>query len=258
MFTGGLIATLDGEIGDTNHRQVENVDGFTVMSVLEIQRKSTIDDMFITGQGAYQRLVEVERVKIGDKEWSTQNDSIIRIGPHHGIDLFRNDEIDDKKSNNQKLDAGDGENSTISVEKGTKKVTELFDVWGIDSEFIIVGKEYYRNLCKLIDEATDVSLRRIQFDLQTIMEDHPNLWMGSFQNSNDSVQSGTLYGDEITEDEINHSGRNTVVGITVEYEDNYVKCRIERDGFVQIIQPSNFNRSEFSHFVSDVLMDYAV
>ncbi|RLM47874.1 hypothetical protein DVK00_05055 [Haloarcula sp. Atlit-47R] len=84
--------------------------------------------------------------------------------------------------------------------------------------------------------------------------------MGGFQDREDRVRSGTLYGDEIERDidmgEAFLSSDKNQIGPNIEFDGTEVKVRITEDGLVQVVGPGNYEREKYLAFIDQMLYEF--
>lgn len=111
-----------------------------------------------------------------------------------------------------------------------------------------------------LTESTGVQINRARFNLSEIVEEYPGQWMGGFQDREEQVRSGTLYGDEIERDidmgEAFLRSDKSQIGPKIEYGGTEVKVRITEDGLVQVVGPGNYEREKYLTFIEDMLFDF--
>lgn len=112
-----------------------------------------------------------------------------------------------------------------------------------------------------LTESTGVEITPANFRLSEIVEEYPGQWMGGFQDREERVRSGTLYGDEIEEDidmgdAFLRSDKNQI-GPTIEFGGTEVKVRITEEGLVQVVGPGNYEREKYLTFIEEMLFDFA-
>ncbi len=111
-----------------------------------------------------------------------------------------------------------------------------------------------------LTESTGVQINRARFNLSEIVEEYPGQWMGGFQDREEQVRSGTLYGEEIERDidmgEAFLDSDKSQIGPKIKYDGTEVKVRITEDGLVQVVGPGNYQREKYLTFIEDMLFDF--
>lgn len=112
-----------------------------------------------------------------------------------------------------------------------------------------------------LTESTGVEINRARFRLSNIVDRYPGQWMGGFQDREEQVRSGTLYGEEIEEDidmgEAFLRSDKSQIGPTIEFDGTEVKARITEDGLVQVVGPGEYEREKYLTFIEEMLIEFA-
>ena len=133
--------------------------------------------------------------------------------------------------------------------------------WLVPSKFVVAESTFDNGFpFNKLTESTGVQINRAQFRLSNIVEEYPGQWMGGFQDREEQVRSGTLYGDEIERDidmgdAFLRSDKNQI-GPKIEFDGTEVKVRITEDGLVQVVDPGNYPREKYLTFIEEMLFDF--
>lgn len=155
----------------------------------------------------------------------------------------------------------DIENGSIDIYEERSADWDWSNIWIVPGEFILVSQALGNFPFNKLSESLGLTVRQAQFDLTRIVQDHPGHWMGGFQDREERVRAGTLWGDEIERDidmgEAFVSSDKNQIGPIIEYDGQDIKARVTEDGFVQIVSPGSYERQKFLSFIGEVLLEYA-
>lgn len=135
------------------------------------------------------------------------------------------------------------------------------DFWLVPDKFVVTEKTADDKFpFSQLTDSTGVEITRASFRLSDIVEEYPGQWMGGFQDREERVRSGTLYGEEIEEDidmgeAFLRSDKNQI-GPKIEFDGTEVKVRITEDGLVQVVGPGNYGREKYLTFIEEMLFDF--
>lgn len=134
--------------------------------------------------------------------------------------------------------------------------------WLVPGKFVVAEKTADGEFpFSQLTDSTGVEITRARFRLSDIVEEYPGQWMGGFQDREERVRSGTLYGEEIEEDidmgDAFLSSDKNQIGPKIEFGGTEVKVRITEDGLVQVVGPGNYKREKYLAFIEEMLFDFA-
>jgi hypothetical protein len=133
-------------------------------------------------------------------------------------------------------------------------------IWVVPDEFIVVSRASGTFPFDKLSESMGVTVRQAKFSLTEIVKDHPGHWMGGFEDREERVRSGTLYGEEIERDidmgDAFVSADKNQIGPIIDYSGREIKARVTNDGFVQIVSPGDYKREKYLSFLEEILIDY--
>lgn len=162
-------------------------------------------------------------------------------------------------SNQKTVEITDGDQINVITDR--KPGWNWTDFWLVPGEFIVAESTEDDGFpFTELTQATDIQINRARFKLSEIVEEYPGQWMGGFQDREEQVRSGTLYGDEIERDidmgeAFLRSDKNQI-GPSIEFDGTEVKVRITEDGLVQVVGPGNFEREKHLSFIREMLVDF--
>jgi len=152
------------------------------------------------------------------------------------------------------IDGGDIE---VSKERFTKWDWSRF--WVVPNEFIVAASVSDSFPFDKLTESLGIPVQQAKFNLSNIVSDHPGHWMGGFEDRDERVRAGTLWGDEIERDidmgEAFVSSDKNQIGPIIEFDGTEVRARVTKDGFVQVVSP-DYNMEKYLAFLEDMLIDY--
>ncbi|WP_049970544.1 hypothetical protein [Haladaptatus cibarius] len=260
MFTHAHVGIINEELPLIQKREkTETEEGLDLLSVIEISQELALDDTaIISGQAALQELTTIERIQIGESEFSTEDEYILRMGQFNGVDIMKNEEI----SVQEDLESTqNGSDFPIETKSEVEKKTRSYDIFGIQGEFVAVSGENPSSAFSLLTDITGIEIKKVEFDLESILQETGGAsWMGTFSERSGNVRSGTLYGEQISfrdylEDD--DDGRFEQIGPVIEFGGEEVKMRITRDGLVQVVSPGGYRKSKLSTLISEILIEFA-
>lgn len=160
--------------------------------------------------------------------------------------------------NEKEVSIDDG---TVEIIENRKSNWDWARIWVVPDEFILVSRASGTFPFDKLSESIGVAVRRAKFNLTEIVQDHPGHWMGGFEDREERVRSGTLYGDEIERDidmgDAFISADKNQIGPIIEFEGREIKARVTVDGFVQVVSPGDYRREKFLSFIEEILIIYA-
>lgn len=153
------------------------------------------------------------------------------------------------------------EDGTVDITKNRNSDWDWARIWVVPDEFIVVSRTSGTFPFDKLSESMDLQVRRAKFNLTEIVQDHPGHWMGGFEDREERVRSGTLYGDEIERDidmgDAFISADKNQIGPIIDFDGREIKTRVTADGFVQIVSPGDYKREKYLTFIGQILITYA-
>ncbi|WP_137291742.1 hypothetical protein [Natronorubrum halophilum] len=161
----------------------------------------------------------------------------------------KTDEVDDVEVN--------GSNITVTSREIEKKIWTRY--WIFPQDYVVVQNKSGEFAFKILESITGGDIEKIEFDLAEIVRDHPGQWMGGFEERNDNVESGTLYGEEIEYDgDIGQAfldSNKNQIGPRISYNNIDLKIRVG-DSWFQVTSPGNYTRQQHLEFFNSYMADY--
>lgn len=153
------------------------------------------------------------------------------------------------------------EDGTVDITENRQSSWDWARIWAVPDEFIVVSRASGTFPFDKLSESIGIPVRRATFNLTEIVQDHPGHWMGGFEDREERVRSGTLYGDEIERDidmgDAFISADKNQIGPIIDFGGREIKARVTADGFVQIVSPGDYKREKFLSFIEEILITYA-
>jgi hypothetical protein len=154
-----------------------------------------------------------------------------------------------------------GEDNQIDIQPDRRKDWEWTRFWHIPDSFVVAQKVEGPFPFDKLSESANTEIRQAQFTLTRIVQDHPGQWMGGFQDREERVRSGTLYGEEIEDDrEMGNAFINSdknQIGPIIEFDGQEIKARVSKDGLVQVVSPGRYEREKYLRFIEEILLEYS-
>lgn len=148
------------------------------------------------------------------------------------------------------------EDGTIDITQNRHSDWDWARIWVVPDRFIVVSRTNGTFPFDKLSEAMNRKVRQAKFNLTEIVQDHPGHWMGGFEDREERVRSGTLYGDEIERDidmgEVFISADKNQIGPIIEFDGREIKARVTADGFVQIVSPGDYEREKYLSFIKEL------
>jgi hypothetical protein len=153
------------------------------------------------------------------------------------------------------------DDGNVDITKNRHSDWDWARIWVVPNEFIVVSKTSGTFPFDKLTEALDLKVRQAKFNLTEIVQDHPGHWMGGFEDREERVRSGTLYGDEIERDidmgDAFISADKNQIGPIIDFGGREIKARVTADGFVQVVSPGDYQREKYLSFIGEILITYA-
>ncbi len=98
-------------------------------------------------------------------------------------------------------------------------------------------------------------------DIDAYAESRPNAnpWKCGFSNAHGNIESGTVYGHDVTDDlnmgDVIDSSDKTQIGLEFEYSGTQIKMEVSGNGFVRVLEPS-LRTETFLGFVEDEIAPF--
>jgi len=152
------------------------------------------------------------------------------------------------------------EDRTVDIVKNRKSDWDWARIWVVPDKFIVVSRASGTFPFDKLSEAMDLQVRQAKFNLTEIVQDHPGHWMGGFEDREERVRSGTLYGDKIERDidmgDAFISADKNQIGPIIGFGGREIQARVTVDGCVQIVSPGDYKREKYLSFIEEVLITY--
>lgn len=112
----------------------------------------------------------------------------------------------------------------------------------------------------------NVNIERATINLDSYFEDvtsryDASPWKAGFYGHLGNAQKGVIYGEGVLDDSdfgraVSDSQKNQL-GVSYEKNNEIFKVNITETGYVDILQPSNYEEAEFADFVTEEILDHA-
>ncbi|WP_137291743.1 hypothetical protein [Natronorubrum halophilum] len=129
-------------------------------------------------------------------------------------------------------------------------------------EFVLVENSKKEYAFDLIGRVTESAIERVNFDLDSFLDFHPDaqIWMGGFYNHSGSATTGVAYGDVLDDPNIGpimEDSNKNQVGVVIENESEKIKMQITESGYVSVFQPSEFGPLSMARLIREELLEHA-
>jgi len=105
-------------------------------------------------------------------------------------------------------------------------------------------------------------VRHVRFDIGRIARDYDRHWIGSFYDRRGRMQSGTIYGDAIEDEELikgeYYGWKKNRVGFVTDYFGAPTKVKVSREGSVIVYRGLYDTMDQYIRFIKEELLDYMI
>lgn len=153
---------------------------------------------------------------------------------------------------------------SIRVQSRSEPITKYTEFVLVPQHFIAVSNASGIFAFNLI--GGDVRIERVSIDLDGYFDEvqskyDASPWKAGFYGHLGNAQKGVIYGEGVLDDSdfgraVSDSQKNQL-GVSYEENNEIFKVNVTKSGYVDILQPSNYEEAEFADYVTEEILDHA-